>query len=72
MVRVVEEPVRETTAADVLLGSIGLTGILVLVAILAGLALGGLLVWFQKTRGRAMETQAQTLELTPNFREGNR
>jgi hypothetical protein len=68
MVRVVDAPVRETTAVDVLVGSIGLTLILVLIAILAGLLLGGALVWFQKRRGRGMETQAQTLELSPPFR----
>jgi hypothetical protein len=65
IVKVVEEPVRETTVVDVLLGSIGLTGVLVLIAALAGLALGGLLVWLKKRRGDALEITAQTLELSP-------
>lgn len=65
IVRVVEEPARETTVVDVLLGSIGLTGLLLLIAALAGLALGGLLVWLKKRRGAdALEIEAQTLELS--------
>ena len=64
IVRVVEEPVKETTVVDVLLGSIGLTGVLLLIAALAGLALGGLLVWLKKRRGTdSLEIEAQTLEL---------
>lgn len=69
IVRVVEQPAKETTVVDVLIGAIGITGVMVLVALLAGLALGGLLVWIQKKRGRALETTAQTLELTPPTRE---
>lgn len=65
IVRVVEEPARETTVVDVLLGSIGLTGLLLLIAALAGLALGALLVWLKKRRGAdALEIEAQTLELS--------
>lgn len=65
MVRVVEQPARETTVVDVLLGSIGLTGVLLLIAVLAGLALGGLLVWRKKARGEGLERTVQTLELSP-------
>lgn len=65
MVRVVEEPVHETTVVDVLLGSLGLTGVLLLIAAVAGLALGGLMVWLKKRRGDALEITAQTLELSP-------
>lgn len=65
VVRVVEEPAKETTVVDVLLGSIGLTGLLLLIAALAGLALGGLFVWLKKRRGAdALEIKAQTLELS--------
>jgi hypothetical protein len=65
MVRVVEEPVRETTVVDVLLGSIGLTGLLLLAAAVAGLALGALLVWWKKRRGLdSLEIEAQTLDLS--------
>jgi uncharacterized Tic20 family protein len=71
IVRVVEEPAKETTVVDVLLGSIGLTGLLLLIAALAGLALGALLVWIKKRRGAdALEIEAQTLDLgsTPGKR----
>jgi hypothetical protein len=61
IVKVVEEPAKETTVIDVLLGSIGLTGLVLIVAALAGVALGGLLVWNQKRRGRALEHTVQTL-----------
>jgi hypothetical protein len=62
---VVEEPARETTVVDVLLGSIGLTGLVLLIAALAGVALGGLFVWWKKRRGTdSLEIEAQTLELS--------
>jgi len=69
IVKVVEQPVRETTVVDVLLGSIGLTGGLLLIAALAGLALGGLLVWRKKARGEGLERTVQTLELSPTQEE---
>ncbi|HSL21695.1 MAG TPA: hypothetical protein VK886_09175 [Vicinamibacterales bacterium] len=66
IVRVFEEPVKETTVVDVLLGSIGLTGVVLVVAAVAGLALGALLVWMKKRRGAdALVITAQTLELSP-------
>ncbi len=71
IVRVFEEPAKETTVVDVLLGSIGLTGVLLLAAALAGLVFGALLVWLKKKRGAdALEISAQTLELgsTPGKR----
>lgn len=52
MVRVVQSTVEETSVADVLIGSIGLTGVLVLVAILLGGALGGALIGIKKLRAR--------------------
>lgn len=65
IVRVVEEPARETTVVDVLLGSLGLTGLLLLIAAVAGFVLGGILVWMKKRRGDSLEITAQTLELSP-------
>ena len=50
MVHVVEEPVEATTAADVLLGAIGLTGVLILGALLLGGLFGALLIGIKKTR----------------------
>ena len=50
MVQVVEQPVQETTVADVLLGAIGLTGALVLGSVLLGALFGAILIGLKKTR----------------------
>ena len=52
MVNVVEQPVESTTLSDVIIGSIGLTGALLIVALLLGLVLGGILIAFKHLRGR--------------------
>jgi hypothetical protein len=52
VVRVIEEPVHETTVADVVLGALGLTGVLLLAALVFGLLLGGLLVLRRRRRDR--------------------
>ena len=52
MVRVLQPTVEETSVADVLIGSIGLTGVLVLVAVLLGGLLGGTLIGIKKFRSR--------------------
>ncbi len=50
MVQVVEQPVQETTVADVLLGAIGLTGALVIGAVILGALFGAVLIGLKKTR----------------------
>ena len=50
MVHVVEEPVEGTTVADVLLGAIGLTGALIIGAVILGALFGALLIGIKKTR----------------------
>ena len=52
MISVVEQPVAETTVADVLLGALGLTGVLILTALVLGLLLGGLIVGYKRYRER--------------------
>lgn len=52
IVHVVQQPVDSTTLGDVLVGAIGLTGVLVLVAILLGGAFGGLLIGIKLLRRR--------------------
>lgn len=47
IVRLIEPPGDPTGLADVLVGSLGLTGAIALAALIAGLALGGLLFWFR-------------------------
>lgn len=52
IVRVVEQPVHETTIADVVLGSLGLVGILLIAAAVLGLLLGGTLILYKRMRRR--------------------
>jgi hypothetical protein len=52
IVRVVQPTVEETSVADVLIGSIGLTGVLILVAVVLGALLGGILIGIKKLRAR--------------------
>jgi hypothetical protein len=68
MVRVVEQPVHETTISDVIFGSLGLVGVMLLGAVLLGLVLGGGLILFKRLRRRdaldAAENAAQ-IRVTP-------
>ena len=52
MVRIVEEPVESTTVADVLIGSLGLAGALIVAAAVLGVLLGGILIGIKKLRAR--------------------
>jgi hypothetical protein len=52
VVRVVEQPVRDTSIADVIVGAIGLTGLLLLTAALLGALLGGILIGMKLLRAR--------------------
>lgn len=52
IVQVVQQPIESTSLADVLIGAIGLTGALVLLAVLLGGALGGLLIGIKLLRRR--------------------
>ncbi len=52
VVHVVEQPVESTSLADVLIGAIGLTGALVLLAVVLGGAFGGLLIGLKLWRRR--------------------
>jgi hypothetical protein len=52
IVHVVQQPVESTTIGDVLVGAIGLTGVLVLVALVLGAALGGVLIGMKLLRRR--------------------
>ena len=45
-----EEPVKSTGVADILIGALGLTGVLLLAALLLGAALGGILIGIKKLR----------------------
>ena len=68
IVRVIEEPIDETTISDVILGSLGLVGVLLLSALLLGLLLGGVLVLYKRLRakdGLDADRDAETLRITP-------
>ena len=52
VVRVVEQPVKSTGISDVIIGALGLTGVLLLAALLLGLVLGGLLIAVKLLRAR--------------------
>lgn len=60
VVRVVEPAAESTTVADVLIGALGLTGVLLLVAAICGAALGGILIGVKLLR------QRYNLEPTPD------
>jgi len=67
-------PAKEIGPADVLLGSVGLIGVLVVLAIAAGLAVGGLFILSHRARERratADEPEATQLRLSePPSRTG--
>jgi hypothetical protein len=60
IVRVVEPPVESTTLGDVIIGALGLTGVLLLCAVLLGAVLGGILIGIKLLRAR------YNLEPTPD------
>lgn len=68
IVRVVEEPVHETSISDVILGSLGLVGVLLVCALILGAVLGGGLVLYKRLRSRDgldPEHDAEKLRVTP-------
>ena len=50
IIQIPDELTPETTAGDVLLQSIGITGIFVVSALLAGLVIGGIFIWLKHFR----------------------
>ena len=68
IVRVVETPTKETTIVDVLLGSLGLTTVLIVSALVLGAILGGLLIGVKLLRARynlEPAPDSETLRVTP-------
>jgi hypothetical protein len=68
IVRVVEQPVHETTIADVIFGSLGLVGILVVSAAILGILLGGgLILWKRLRKQDALDAEdhAASVRVTP-------
>ena len=50
IIQIPDELTPETTVADVLLQSIGITGVFVVSALMAGLVIGGILIWLKHFR----------------------
>ena len=50
VVDVIKQPpiTQEITMGDVVLGAVGLTGVIMLLALLAGLLVGGLIIWVKR------------------------
>jgi hypothetical protein len=68
IVRVVEQPVHETTISDVIFGSIGLVAILLIAAALLGFLLGFGLIAAKRLRSRdglGARREAESLRVTP-------
>ena len=66
IVRVVEQPVKETSLADIIFGAIGLVGVLLITAALLGAVLGGALILLNRMRRRSSAvSDAQSLRVTP-------
>ena len=69
IVRVVEQPVHVTTISDVLLGSLGLVGVMLIAAAIFGFVLGGSLILFKRLRrrdGLDPDNDATSFRVTPS------
>ena len=66
IVRVVEQPVHKTSLADIIFGSLGLVGILLIAAAVCGLMLAGLVIGIKRLRRTdGLESQTDELRVTP-------
>jgi uncharacterized protein involved in exopolysaccharide biosynthesis len=66
IVRVVEQPVHQTSITDVIFGSMATVAVLLLAAALLGLLLGGMLIVLKRLRSRdELPTHADEFRVTP-------
>jgi len=68
IVKVIEEPVKSTTIVDVLVGSLGLVGALLLAAVVMGAILGATLIGIKLFRARynlEPVPDSEALRITP-------
>ena len=63
IVQVVQQPVESTSLADVLVGAIGLTGALILLAVVLGGVFGGLLIGVKLLRRRLNQEPASDSDI---------
>ena len=69
MVRVIEQPVETTGVADILIGALGLTGVMLLAALVLGGILGGILIGVKRLRAKYdMEPvpDSEAMRVTPS------
>jgi hypothetical protein len=52
IVRVVEDPVETTGIGDIVFGALGLTGVMLLAALISGALLGGILIGIKRFRAK--------------------
>jgi hypothetical protein len=58
IVKMIDKPAKEISVADILMGSVGLTGIFLIGAALLGLALGGMFILYRRWQAsRDVESQ---------------
>jgi hypothetical protein len=70
IVKVVEPAVESTSIADIVIGALGLTGAMLLAALVLGAALGGVLIGYKKLRARLnLEPipDSEALRVTPGL-----
>lgn len=70
VVRVVEEPTRETTVADILLGAVGFVGFVLIAAAVVGLVAGGLFILFRVWRAKHTDPRDASVSLNLNSLHG--
>jgi hypothetical protein len=63
VVRVVEEPTRETSVADILLGAVGFVGFVLIAAAVVGLLAGGLFILFRVWRAKHTDPRDSSVSL---------
>jgi ABC-type nitrate/sulfonate/bicarbonate transport system permease component len=69
VVRVVEQPIRQTSIADLILGSLATVAILLLIAAALGLLLGGILIGIKRLLARdglPTQEERERLRVTPS------
>jgi hypothetical protein len=69
VVRVMVEPVKSTGVADILVGALGLTGVMLLAALLMGAILGGILIGIKRLRAKydlEPVPDSEALRVTPS------
>ena len=69
VVRVIEEPVETTGVADILVGAFGLTGVMLLAALVLGAILGGVLILIKRLRAKydlEPVPDSEALRVTPS------